>query len=110
MATFKPIFHEEELFAWVAVKGHQADIGGAVAGGYNPEAREVWQEALRITPVKIYEKGRLRRDVWDLIFANIRYPIVGEDIKAQIGGCTVGERLMKELLSRLRERFTQKPH
>jgi len=100
VATFKPVFCGDELFGWTAVKGHQADIGGAVAGGYNPAAREIWQEALRITPVKIIEKGQLRRDVWDLIFANIRYPIVAEDIKAQIGGCAVGERLLNSLLAR----------
>lgn len=100
VATFRPVFHRGELFAWTAVKGHQADIGGAVAGGYNPDAREIWQEALRITPIKIIEKGKIRQDVWDLIFANIRYPIVAEDIKAQIGGCGVGERLIRSLLQR----------
>jgi N-methylhydantoinase B len=100
VAVFKPIFHNDVLFAWAAVKGHQADIGGAVAGGYNPDAREVWQEALRITPVKVFEKGKLRQDVWDLIFANIRYPIVAEDIKAQIGACAVGEKLVHSLLQR----------
>ena len=100
VATFKPIFSSGELFAWAAVKGHQADIGGAVAGGYNPDAREVWQEALRIPPVKVVEKGKLRQDVWDLIFANIRYPIVKEDIKAQIGACTVGEKQVHSLIER----------
>jgi N-methylhydantoinase B len=100
VAVFKPIFHEGELFAWAACKGHQADIGGAVAGGYNPEAREVWQEALRITPIKIAERGRIRKDVWDLIFANIRYDIVAEDIKAEMGGCVVGERGVTALLDR----------
>jgi N-methylhydantoinase B len=100
VATFKPVFHKGELFAWAAVKGHQADIGGAVSGGYNPNAREIWQEALRITPVKVFEKGKIRQDVWDLIFANIRYPIVAEDIKAQIGSCAVGERLIHSLLER----------
>ena len=100
VAVFKPIFYEGELVAWAACKGHQADIGGAVAGGYNPEAREVWQEALRITPVKIYERGEFRKDVWDLIFANIRYKIVEEDIKAQIGGCVVGERGVRALAQR----------
>ncbi len=100
VAIFKPIFWEEKLVAWAACKGHQADIGGAVAGGYNPEAREVWQEALRIPAVKIYERGKLRRDVWDLIFANVRYDVVQEDIKAQIGGCTVGERGIKALFLR----------
>ncbi len=100
VAVFKPIFHQNTLVAWAACKGHQADIGGAVAGGYNPEAREVWQEALRITPVKIVEAGKLRKDVWDLIFANIRYDIVEEDIKAEMGGCVVGERGVKALLEK----------
>ena len=105
VAVFKPIFHGRKLLAWAACKGHQADIGGAVRGGYNPEAREVWQEALRIPAVKIYEKGKLRRDVWNLIFANIRLRIVEEDIRAQIGGCTVGERGFQALV----ERFGEKP-
>jgi N-methylhydantoinase B len=104
VAVFKPIFHGKKLVAWAACKGHQADIGGAVRGGYNPEAREVWQEALRIPAVKVYERGKLRRDVWDLIFANIRLKIVEEDIKAQIGGCTVGERGFKALVERFGER------
>ena len=100
VAIFKPIFWQGKLIAWAACKGHQADIGGAVAGGYNPEAREVWQEAFRIPPVKIHAAGKLRKDVWDLIFANIRYQVVQEDIKAQIGGCVVGERGIHGLLRR----------
>jgi len=100
VAVFKPIFDGKALVAWAACKGHQADIGGAVPGGYNPEAREVWQEALRIPAVKVVDRGKLRRDVWNLIFANIRLQIVEEDIKAQIGGCTVGERGFHELLER----------
>ncbi len=100
VAVFKPVFDGRKLVAWAACKGHQADIGGAVRGGYNPEAREVWQEALRIPAVKVYERGRLRQDVWNLIFANIRLGIVAEDIRAQIGGATVGERGLRELLRR----------
>jgi N-methylhydantoinase B len=100
VAVYKPIFLEGELVAWSACKGHQADIGGAVAGGYNPNATEVWQEALRIPPVKVYEKGKLRKDVWDLIFANIRFDIVEEDMRAEIGACVVGDRRMVELLDK----------
>ena len=100
VAAYKPIFFQDELVAWTAVKGHQADIGGAVAGGYNPNAVEVWQEALRIPPVKVYEKGKLRKDVWDLIFANIRFDIVQHDMKAEIGACRVGERRMLALLEK----------
>lgn len=103
VAVFRPIFHQGRLLAWAACKGHQADIGGAQAGGYNPRATEIWQEALRIPPVKVYERGVLRRDVWDLIFANIRLPIVAEDIRAQIGGTAVGERGILALLERYGE-------
>ncbi len=100
IAVFKPIFYGKNLVAWAACKGHQADVGGAVPGGYNPQAREVWQEGLRITPVKIYEKGIFRKDVWNFIFSNIRYSIVEEDIRAEMGGCVVGERGILSLLER----------
>jgi len=100
VAAFKPIFVQDRLVAWAACKGHQADIGGAVRGGYNPNATEVWQEALRIPAVKVYERGELRRDVWDLIFSNIRLPIVEEDMRAEIGSCTVGERRLQDLVEK----------
>jgi N-methylhydantoinase B len=100
VAVFKPIFLGETLIGWSATKGHQADIGGAVRGGYNPNATEVWQEALRIPAVKVYERGKLRRDVWDLIFANIRLDIVQADMRAEIGSCTVGERRLLALVEK----------
>jgi N-methylhydantoinase B len=100
VGIFKPIFHDDKLIGWAAAKGHQADIGGAVQGGYNPNATEVWQEALRIPAVKLYEKGKLRKDVWKLIFANIRLQMVEEDIKAQIGACTLGERRLQALVGK----------
>ncbi len=106
VAAFKPVFFEGRLVAWTAVKGHQADIGGAVAGGYNPNATEVWQEALRIPAVKVIEKGKLRKDVWELIFANIRFDSVRHDMQAEIGACTIGERRFVELLGKYgREHF-----
>ncbi|MBL7190706.1 hydantoinase B/oxoprolinase family protein [bacterium] len=100
VAIFKPIFIDDALIGWAAAKGHQADIGGAVQGGYNPNATEVWQEALRIPAVKVYEQGKLRKDVWNLIFANIRLSMVEEDIKAQIGACTLGERRLGTLVEK----------
>ncbi|MBM3555978.1 MAG: hydantoinase B/oxoprolinase family protein, partial [Alphaproteobacteria bacterium] len=100
VAVYKPVFFEGQLAAWVAVKGHQADIGGNVQGGYNPNAKEVWQEAIRIPPVKVYDRGKLKKDVWDLIFANIRLDIVQHDMRAQIGACNVGEKRVLELLAK----------
>jgi N-methylhydantoinase B len=100
VAVYKPIFYDDQLVAWAACKGHQADVGGAVQGGYNPQATEVFQETLRIPPVKVYEKGKIRKDVWKLIFSNIRLKIVEEDMKAEIGSCVVGERRMREVVDR----------
>ena len=101
VAVYKPIFFKDKLVAWSACKGHQADIGGAVQGGYNPNATEVFQETLRIPPVKVYEKGRFRKDVWNLIFANIRLTeMVSADMRAEIGSCVVGERGILGLMER----------
>lgn len=106
--VYLPIFHEGELVAWAAAKGHMADIGGMTLGGYNPQAREIWQEALRITPVKIYSGGELRKDVWDLVGANIRIDFVMQDIQSMVGACTVGKRRLLQVLDRYgAPRFTQ---
>ena len=106
VAVYKPIVHDGQLVGWSAAKGHQADIGGAVQGGYNPEATECWQEGLRIPPVKVVERGRPRKDVWDLIFANIRLDIVREDMKAEMGACVVGDRRLRALIDKYgRETF-----
>lgn len=98
MKVFRPIFYHDKLIAWSGCMGHQVDIGGAVKGGYNPQATEVWQEALRIPPIKVYENGKLRKDIWDLIFANIRFEVVQKDIQAMIGACVIGERRIKEII------------
>lgn len=101
VAAFKPIFLGGKLVAWAGAKGHMLDIGGAVKGGMNAKATEAWQEALRIPPVKVIEKGVLRKDVWNLIFTNVRMrSIVESDIRAEIGSCAVGERAMKGLYER----------
>ncbi len=100
VAAFKPIFFDDTLVAWSATKGHMADIGGNVRGGYNPNATEVWQEALRIPAIKVVDRGEVRRDVWDLIFANIRLDVVQQDMRAEIGSCTVGERRLVSLIEK----------
>ena len=102
VGVFMPIFFEGEHVAWTASReGHiHPDIGGMTAGGYDPRAREVWQEAFQIPPLKIYDRGELRRDVWDLVRANIRLEIVAQDIEAMIGACTIGRRRLGDVLER----------
>jgi N-methylhydantoinase B len=96
----KPVFHDENHVAWVVISAHQADVGGAVPGSYNPNATDLWQEGLRITPLKLYDGGTRRDDVWDLIFGNVRLDVVADDVTAMIGACTVGERELRALLDR----------
>jgi N-methylhydantoinase B len=94
-----PVFDAEELIGWIGCKGHLGDIGGPIAGGCNPNATEVWQEALRIPPVKVYERGTFRPDVWNLIFANVRSrSSIEADVRAQIGACRVGARELAALV------------
>ncbi|KAA9026989.1 hydantoinase B/oxoprolinase family protein [Niallia endozanthoxylica] len=96
--VLKPVFHEGELFGWTTITAHQADVGGAVPGSYNPYATDLWQEGIRITPIRIFSKGKKLKDVWDLVMGNVRLPVVGDDILAMVGGCTVGEKELVKLL------------
>lgn len=98
--VIRPVFAEGEHLAWVIISAHMSDVGGAVAGSYNPNATDVWQEALRLTAVKVLEKGEIREDVWELIFGNVRLKSVEDDVRAMIGACAVGERELRKLVSR----------
>lgn len=92
VGIYKPIFYDDQLIAWSVSKGHLTDLGGATPGGYNPKHTEVWQEAIRIPGLKVIEKGEIRKDVWKMLFANVRVDVVEEDVKAMIGACNIGER------------------
>jgi N-methylhydantoinase B len=96
--VYVPIFVGEELVAWTGAKGHMADLGGPIPSSCNPEATNYFQESLRIPAIKIFDRGRLRRDVWNLIFANVRLPdIDGPDMMTMIGACRLGERRITAL-------------
>src|SRR5207247_8998145 len=96
----KPGGHDGWQFAWGGIAAHQADVGGAVPGSYNPNATDLWQEGLRITPLKLVERGLCRQDVWDFVFGNVRLDVVADDVTAMIGACSVGERELKALVER----------
>ena len=89
----KPIFY-------VANRAHHADIGGAHAGSMGLE-REIFQEGLRIPPVKILKAGQVVRDVMELLLANVRTPREREgDLTAQIAACRIGERRLREITAK----------
>lgn len=98
---YKPVFYKGELVFWTVCKGHLTDIGGPVPAGYNPDATEIYAEGLRIPPVKIYEKGKRRYDVINLLLTNMRARRDQEgDFNAQLGAVQVGERNLIAMLDK----------
>src|SRR3712207_5826045 len=67
-----PVFGEGALRFWSVVRAHQSDIGGATHGGYNPGATEIWQEGLRVPPIRLREDGAVREDLLRMLAANTR--------------------------------------
>jgi N-methylhydantoinase B len=85
----------------VVRRAHHNDIGGAAHGGYNAAAREIYQEGLRIPPLKLVEKGQPREDVLDLLALNVRH--AGDfrgDLLAQMGATLLGCRRLEDMLAR----------
>jgi N-methylhydantoinase B len=99
LTAFVPVFAREQLVFWSINRSHQSDIGGATHGAYNPGATEIWQEGLRITPLRLYEGGVVRDDVLKMIATNVRHPRDFQgDLAAMIGSARVGERRLLALL------------
>ena len=93
VCMYKPVFYKSKLRFWTVCKGHLTDIGGPVPAGYNPNAKEIYAEGLRIPPIKIWDRGKVRSDVMNLIFTNMRARRDQEgDFRALIAACQVGER------------------
>ena len=63
LTAFVPVFEDDRPRLWSINRAHQSDIGGATHGAYNASATDIWQEGVRITPLKLYDRGELRRDV-----------------------------------------------
>lgn len=97
-----PVFVEscETPCFYVAARAHHADVGGTYAGSMGP-AREIYQEGLRIPPIRIMRAGKIDEEVLSLILHNVRTPAEREgDLAAQIGACQVGERRLHEIIEK----------
>jgi N-methylhydantoinase B len=100
LTAFVPVFAGDKRLLWTIVRAHQSDIGGATHGAYNPAATEIYQEGLRVPPIKLYEAGKLRDDLLDLLALNIRNPKdFRGDLAAMLGAAHLGERRLSRLFS-----------
>ncbi|WP_349357998.1 hydantoinase B/oxoprolinase family protein [Stappia sp.] len=105
---YYPVFYEGELVFWTVCKGHLTDIGGPVPAGYNPEAKEIYAEGLRIPPIKIWDKGVPRNDILNMLLTNMRARRDQEgDFNALIGACQVGARNLTALMDKYGKRTVQ---
>jgi len=95
----KPRHHTTPDF-YVASRAHHADVGGTYPGSMGP-CREIYQEGLRIPPVKIMRGGKLVADVLALLLNNVRTPEEREgDLGAQIAACQTGAQRLREICDR----------
>jgi N-methylhydantoinase B len=85
---------------YVSNRAHHADVGGTFAGSMGP-ANEIYQEGIRIPPVRLVRAGEIDRDLLNLLLANVRTANERDgDLASQIGACRVGEQRALELVER----------
>ena len=96
-----PVWRGGQIFCWLSNTGHWPDTGGAVPGGFSASAISAEQEGLRLPPVKLFKKGALDQEIYQIICSNIR---VSEqrigDVKAQASALLVGAERLAGLLDR----------
>lgn len=98
LTVIYPVFVKDRLLYWVVNKAHYADVGGCVAGGCNPHAVEIYQESLRIPPVKLYRKGVLNEDLKDCLLLNVREAdTFWADLKSHVASAKTGEKKIRAL-------------
>jgi len=96
-----PVFFEDRPVALVANRAHHADIGGSVPGSVAGDSTEIYQEGLRLPPIKLWKGGELDERLMELILANVRTPEERRgDLLAQRAANETGRKRFRELIER----------
>ena len=83
-------------------RAHQSDIGGGLAGTYNPQATEIWHEGIRLPVLKLIDQDEVRDDVWELLLINSRTPdLLDGDLRAMLGSTQIGAERVTALTDEL---------
>jgi N-methylhydantoinase B len=101
IALVMPIFHDGRPVAFSAAMTHHQDVGGMSPGSVPTNATEIYQEGIRIPPLKFMERGVLNETLMKMLRLNVRLPdsFTG-DLNAQIAACEIGRRRLGELATR----------
>lgn len=101
--TFAPVFVNGERVGIVGILVHHLDVGGGAPGSYYPQATEVFQEGIRIPPVRVVRRGEVNDDLIKVFLRNSRAPdSVGGDLNSQLAALRVGANT----LAGIAEKFT----
>jgi N-methylhydantoinase B len=96
-----PLFDGNDLIIFPAVRAHWSDVGGGAPGSYSGLNTNIYQEGVRIPPIKIVEEGRLNRAAMALLLNNMRLPEDRRgDFNASLGACRIAEGRIRRLLAR----------
>ncbi len=96
-----PVYKDGRLLAWTAMFGHQSDIGGKVAGSMPIDAKSIFEEGVRIPPVKIWKQGVYNDDLMKLVMHQTRKPDWCQaDLNALIASCRVAANRVVEMANR----------
>jgi N-methylhydantoinase B len=98
IALVMPIFYQDRPIALSATMTHHQDVGGMTPGSIPTNATEIFQEGLRIPPLKLRDAGTMNETLVKMIRLNVRIPdTVMGDLNAQIAGCQIGARRLVDL-------------
>ncbi|SFB23956.1 N-methylhydantoinase B [Lentibacillus halodurans] len=97
----QPVFYEQQIVGFVANIAHHSDVGGRVAGSSSGDSTSIFQEGIRIPPIKILKSGVINNDIIEMILLNCRTPSerLG-DLWAQIASNRIGEKRVGELIDK----------
>jgi N-methylhydantoinase B len=99
--TMMPIYIDGRIVAWAAMFGHMTDIGGKVPGSLPTDAKQIFEEGIRVPPLKIYERDELKSEILELILHNCRLPQWNRsDFNAIVAAVRTAEKRVIELAGR----------
>jgi N-methylhydantoinase B len=95
-----PLTGERRMVLIASIQCHHGDTGGAVPGGYNVTANDIWGEGVRWPVVKVIDRGEERRDVLYALATNNRLPDYIGDLRAQIGAAQLAALRLGDIITR----------
>jgi N-methylhydantoinase B/oxoprolinase/acetone carboxylase alpha subunit len=102
IVAFKAVFYEGRRIGFVGTLCHHLDVGGSSPGSYGSSATEIFQEGLRIPPVKLIEAGTLIEPIRAIILQNVRQSeLLWGDLQSQIASLNVGAAAVEKLAAKL---------